>query len=106
MLDCLEARALEYALGPDAARKTPVGSIKGAIGSPFGAAGAMQVVAAALSLMEKRTPPTRNFETPDPDCNLRVSGVSENVPRLAEVLVNGHAFGGVNSAGILRDLAR
>lgn len=75
-------------------------SIKGAIGNPLGAAGAIQVATAAIGLLEQSIPPTVNWEDPDPECNLnlfqRAAPLQHNT-----TLVNSHGISGTNSTMIL-----
>lgn len=104
LLDAVESKALHLALGPEQAQTAYTSSIKSAIGSPFAAAGALQVATAALALRNRCVPPTRNYASPDPDCRLRVSGEPQNMVDLSNVLVNSHAHGGVNASLILREV--
>ncbi|MBI5771037.1 MAG: hypothetical protein HZA93_24890 [Verrucomicrobia bacterium] len=78
----------------------PVTSIKGAIGNPLGAAGAIQVGCAALGLRHEFMPPTVNWEHPDPACRLNLSGRVRHLPH-ANVLVNAHGLSGSNACILL-----
>lgn len=79
----------------------PVSSIKGAIGSPLGAAPAIQIGAAALSQRHSMLPPTINWEFPDPSCPLVLSNrIRSYEHRLT--LINSHGVGSVNSSIILQ----
>jgi 3-oxoacyl-(acyl-carrier-protein) synthase len=78
----------------------PVSSIKGAIGSPLGAAGAIQVGASALAQRHGIIPPTVNFDYPDPACPLNLSSAPRSVPH-SVTLINSHGVGNVNSSLIL-----
>lgn len=75
-------------------------SIKGVIGSPLGAAPAIQVAAAALAQRDGVLPPTVNWEYPDPECPLNLSNRVRAIDH-SITLVNSHGLGGVNSAIIL-----
>ena len=105
LLDAVESKALHLALGPDLAQSAYTSSIKSAIGSPFAAAGALQVATAALALKSQTLPPTRNFRSPDPDCRLRVSAEVQNMVKVKNCLVNSHAHGGVNASLVLREVS-
>jgi len=75
----------------------PVSSIKGATGNPLAAAGPMQITACALAVKEGVVPPTVNYESPDPSCDLDYVPT----PRMANItkaMVNNHGFGGSNSS--------
>lgn len=80
------------------AHKLAVSSIKSMIGHLIGAAGSVELIGALLALEEGIIPPTINYETPDPDCDL------DYVPNKARkldvdmVLKNSFGFGGKNSA--------
>jgi nodulation protein E len=74
-----------------------VSSTKSMHGHALGAAGAIEAAATVLALCERTLPPTVNFTTPDPDCDL---DVIPNEARKAEVeyaLSNSFAFGGLNA---------
>lgn len=75
-------------------------SIKGAIGNPLGAAGAIQVGCAALALREGFLPPTVNWQYPDPSCRLNLSNQARFV-RTERALVNAHGLSGTNSVLVL-----
>lgn len=95
-----EAQAMSALFGPKLAG-IPTNSIKAAIGTPLGAAPAIQVAAAALSLRHALLPPTTNWEYPDPDCPLRLSNRAVAVSHEC-TLVNSHGLGAVNSSMILQ----
>lgn len=99
LVDSAECRALSAVFG---ARLPEIlaCSIKGAVGNPLAAAGAMQVAAAVLSLETGCIPPTVNWSQADPECPINVT----SAPRYASVscaLVNSHGISGGNSCLIL-----
>jgi 3-oxoacyl-(acyl-carrier-protein) synthase len=102
LLDKLEANMLVQSFGERDTRATPISSIKGAVGSPFSAAGAFQVAASALALFHRQIPPNYNYKVPDPEFDLNVAAVKTATPRLEKVLVNGHGLGGLNTAIVLK----
>jgi 3-oxoacyl-(acyl-carrier-protein) synthase len=67
--DPAETEAIKAVLGSHA-YETPVSSIKGAIGHMLGAAGAIEIIATALSLRDGLLPPTVNLDESDPACDL------------------------------------
>lgn len=98
-IDAAEATVLARIFGSSLA-EIPVVSIKGAIGNPFGAAGAIQAGCAALGMRDGFIPPTVNWEHPDPSCRLNLSRSSRFIEtKLA--LVNSHGLSGTNAALIL-----
>ena len=100
--DVGETKAIKLALGEAAARKTPITSIKGALGHMLGAAGAISAVAAVQAINTGLLAPTINYRTPDPECDL---DYVPNVARSATVdavLTNAFGFGGQNGCLVLR----
>jgi 3-oxoacyl-[acyl-carrier-protein] synthase II len=97
--DAAETAAIKLALGDDA-RRTPVSSLKSAIGHLLGAAGAVEAVATVLALGARVLPPTLNYGEPDEGLDL---DYVPNRPRplrtrgrLPLALSNSFGFGGHN----------
>ncbi|MFA6174595.1 MAG: beta-ketoacyl-ACP synthase II [Kiritimatiellales bacterium] len=91
-----ETLAIKKALG-DHAYKVAVSSTKGMTGHMLGAAGGVEAIVCAMAIKEGLIPPTINYETPDPDCDL---DYVPNVARKTEVraaLSNSLGFGGHNA---------
>ncbi len=100
VMDVAETEAIKEVLG-EWAYRVGVVSIKGIIGNPFGATGAIMLVAAALSLRENMLPPTTNCDRPDPQCDLDyVAEGARRVP-LNTILLNAHGVGGGNSSLVI-----
>ena len=99
VIDAAEAKALLAVFGESLA-SIPTVSIKGAIGNPLGAGGAIQVGCSALMLHNGIIPPTVNWHYPDPDCPLNLSDRSLQVQH-ATTLVNAHGLCGANSSLVL-----
>ncbi len=100
--DASETRVIKKALGEHAARKTPISSTKGATGHCLGASGAVEAIFCTLAIQEGILPPTINYATPDPDCDL---DYIPNEAREADVRVavsNSFGFGGHNASIVLR----
>jgi len=77
-------------------------STKSMTGHLLGAAGGVEAIAAIMALVDDRIPPTINYETPDPDCDL---DYVPNTARDAEVTVamsNNYGFGGTNASLVFR----
>ena len=84
------------------AKKLAISSIKSMLGHTMGAASAIEAVACALAIKEGVIPPTINYETKDPECDL---DFVPNVKREMQVDIamnNAYAFGGNNSSLILK----
>jgi 3-oxoacyl-[acyl-carrier-protein] synthase II len=100
--DASETRVIKRALGEHVARNVPVSSTKGATGHCLGASGAVEAIFCALAVHEGVLPPTINYETPDPECDL---DYVPNEAREADVGVavsNSSGFGGHNASIVLR----
>jgi nodulation protein E len=94
--DLTETRAVREVFGKHADRLA-ASSTKSMHGHALGAAGALEAVATVMAMHKKIIPPTANFTTPDPDCDL---DIVPNQARPAEVefaLSNSFAFGGLNA---------
>jgi 3-oxoacyl-(acyl-carrier-protein) synthase len=100
VIDAVEARVLRRVFGEPLAEIATV-SIKGAIGNPFGAAGAIQAGCVALGMRDGFVPPTVNWHHPDPDCRLNLSARPRFLP-FETALINSHGLSGTNSCLLLR----
>ena len=99
--DRAETAALHRALG-EAARTIPVSSTKSMTGHAVAAAGATELIAALLALEHQVLPPTINFETPDPDCDLDYVPNRARSHAFTMALSNSFGFGGQNVALLVR----
>lgn len=99
LVDAAEAKAISGYFGHRGS-EVSVFSIKGAIGNPLGAAGAIQTACSALSLQKKRIPPTVNWRFPDPVCPLNLSAQSRYLDSEL-VIVNAHGLSGTNTCLIM-----
>jgi 3-oxoacyl-[acyl-carrier-protein] synthase II len=83
-------------------RDIPVSSIKSMLGHSMGAASAIEAIACCLTVKEDIIPPTINFETYDPECDIDCvpNTAREKVVNIA--LNNGFAFGGNNACVVIR----
>ncbi|WP_043263258.1 beta-ketoacyl-[acyl-carrier-protein] synthase family protein [Streptomyces sp. CT34] len=95
-----ETAAVKKSLG-DHAYKVPMSSIKSMVGHSLGAIGAIEIVACVLALTHQVVPPTANYETPDPECDLDYVPKTARELRLRSVLSVGSGFGGFQSAVVL-----
>ncbi|MFG2138149.1 beta-ketoacyl-[acyl-carrier-protein] synthase family protein [Streptomyces sp. NPDC048650] len=95
-----ETAAVKKSLG-EHAYQVPMSSIKSMVGHSLGAIGAIEIVACVLALAHQVVPPTANYETPDPECDLDyVPKTARELP-LRSVLSVGSGFGGFQSAVVL-----
>jgi 3-oxoacyl-[acyl-carrier-protein] synthase II len=99
--DATESKAIHAAFGEHAGRLA-VSSNKSMIGHTLGAAGAMSALAAVLAIRDGVIPPTINYETPDPACDLDyVPNVARRQP-VNVAIINGFGFGGQNAVAAFR----
>jgi len=94
--DRIEAAAIRCTFGPHT-DKLAVSSTKSMHGHTLGAAGALEAVACVLSLRDGMLPPTANFLTADPACDLDVVPNHARAATVEACLSNSFAFGGLNS---------
>ncbi|MGW4031227.1 beta-ketoacyl-[acyl-carrier-protein] synthase family protein [Streptomyces sp. NPDC004838] len=95
-----ETAAVKRSLG-DHAFKTPMSSIKSMVGHSLGAIGAIELVACVLAMHHQVVPPTANYETPDPECDLDYVPRTARSRKLSNVLSVGSGFGGFQSAVVM-----
>lgn len=99
--DLNETAAIKTALG-EHARRIVVGSTKSMTGHTLGAAGGVEAVISALVCREGVIPPTINYETPDPACDLNYGTSGKIEGPVALALSNSFGFGGHNVSLAIR----
>jgi 3-oxoacyl-[acyl-carrier-protein] synthase II len=99
--DATETKAIRAAFGAHADRLA-VSSNKSMIGHTLGAAGAMSALAAVLSIRDNVIPPTINYETPDPACDLDYVPNQARETAVNVAIANGFGFGGQNAVAVFR----
>jgi len=102
--DLSETKALKKAFGAHA-RRLPISSNKSMIGHLWAASGAVEAIFTALSIEHGIIPPTINYTTPDPECDL---DYVPNVSRTADIrtaVSQSFGFGGMNAVVVLRKAA-
>lgn len=101
--DVHETMALKQVFGPRA-YQVPISATKSMTGHLLGAAGALQAVITVMAIREGIVPPTINYTTPDPQCDLDyVPNVARRVP-VRVALSNSFGFGGHNVALVFKAL--
>ena len=99
--DVIETRAIKTVFG-EQARKLAISSTKSMTGHLLGAAGGVEAVISAMALHDGILPPTINYETPDPDCDLDyVPNVARKV-KVKAAMSNSFGFGGTNGCLVLK----
>jgi len=94
--DANETRAIKTVFGAHA-RKMAISSTKSMTGHMLGAAGGAEAVVAVLALTRGVIPPTINYTTPDPDCDLDYVPNTPRELRVDAVMSNSFGFGGTNA---------
>jgi 3-oxoacyl-[acyl-carrier-protein] synthase II len=95
--DKLETLAIKRLFG-EHARKLAISSTKSMTGHLLGAAGGLEAGITALSIKHQIAPPTINYETPDPECDLDYVPNAARPIGIRYALSNSFGFGGTNGA--------
>jgi 3-oxoacyl-[acyl-carrier-protein] synthase II len=93
--DLNETKAIK-AVFNDHAKQLNVSSTKSATGHMLGAAGAVEFIFSSLAVCESMIPPTINYETPDPECDLNYTPNAPASRAVTAALSNSFGFGGHN----------
>ena len=99
--DKFETLAIKAAFG-EAAKHVAVSSTKGTTGHALGAAGGLESVACIKAIETGIVPPTINYETPDPECDLDVTPNTAREMPIETALNSNLGFGGHNGVIIYR----
>lgn len=95
-----ETAALKGALG-EAAYNVPISSTKSMTGHLLGAAGALEAAISLKAIEQQVAPPTINYDTPDPDCDLDYVPNEARPMSIQRVMTNSMGFGGHNVSLII-----
>ncbi len=95
--DKCETQAIKGALGEANARKVMISSTKSMTGHLLGAAGAIESLACAMAISKGVVPPTINYTTPDPNCDLDYVPNTAREAKVRACLNNSLGFGGHNA---------
>ena len=99
--DIGETIGIKRAFG-DASKKLAVSSTKSTTGHLLGAAGAAEAIFCILAIRDQVLPPTINYETPDPECDLDYVPNTARDAKVTTVISNSFGFGGTNGSLIFR----
>lgn len=103
--DLIETEAIKDVFG-NQAEKISVSSIKSMIGECFSVSGSLQVAAAVGAIDRQKIPPTINYETPDPECDLNYVINEARSCKVENVLINAFGPSGCNSSLIISKFSR
>jgi 3-oxoacyl-[acyl-carrier-protein] synthase II len=99
--DCTETKATKMVFG-QRAYKIPMSSNKSMIGHLATAAGSVEAVAAVLTIIHGMIPPTINYQTPDPACDLDYVPNKARAQKVNVILSNSFGMGGQNCCLIIK----
>jgi 3-oxoacyl-[acyl-carrier-protein] synthase II len=103
--DKLETLAIKRVFG-EHARKVAISSTKSMTGHLLGAAGGLEAGITALAIRHQLIPPTINYETPDPECDLDYVPNTKRAAKVEYALSNSFGFGGTNGALLFKRFGR
>jgi 3-oxoacyl-[acyl-carrier-protein] synthase II len=95
--DKAETYAIKTVFGDDA-RKVSISSTKSQLGHLLGASGGVELVICMKAIQHNTCPPTINYHTPDPDCDLDYTPNTPRERKLRAVMSNSFGFGGHNAS--------
>jgi 3-oxoacyl-[acyl-carrier-protein] synthase II len=99
--DAIETTALKHVFG-ERAKKVPISSTKSMTGHLLGGAGGLEAGISVLALRDQILPPTINYETPDPCCDLDYIPNHARKTEVHYVLSNSFGFGGTNASLVFK----
>ncbi len=102
--DAIETTAIKRVFGEHAG-KLAVSSTKSMTGHLLGAAGGIEAIFTAKAVEEGILPPTINYETPDPACDLYYVPNRSEKREIGAALTNSFGFGGTNASIVMQKLA-
>ena len=101
MNDAMETEAIKQLFG-EYAYQVPISSSKSVLGHAMGATGTLEAIFCIYALNEQVAPPTWNYETPDPACDLDYVPNAPRPATLNTVLSNSFGMGGQNACLVIR----
>jgi 3-oxoacyl-[acyl-carrier-protein] synthase II len=101
--DQAETRAIKSVFG-EAASKVSISSTKSQLGHLLGASGGVELILSVLALRDSLIPPTINYSTPDPVCDLDYTPNQPRERKLGAAMSNSFGFGGHNASLIVGPL--
>ena len=101
--DATETQAIKTVFG-DHAYKLAVSSTKSMTGHLLGAAGGVEAIFSLLAISRGVLPPTINYTTPDPECDLNYIPNQAQERKISTALSNSFGFGGTNAVLVFKEL--
>ena len=100
--DISETKAIKAAFG-QRAYQVPISSTKSMTGHMMGATGALEVIFCMLAIRDNVIPPTINFQTPDPECDLDYIPNEAREAKISTASSNAFGFGGHNAVLVVKE---
>ncbi len=101
--DKIECDAIKAVFGTHA-KNVSVSSIKSMLGHTMGAASALEAITCCLAIKNSVIPPTINYETPDPECDIDCVPNKARKRKISVALNNSFAFGGNNACLVINKI--
>jgi len=98
--DAAETQAVKNVFG-EAARKVSISSTKSQLGHLLGASGGVELIFSLLAIRDQVCPPTINYDTPDPACDLDYTPNEPRSRKMTAAMSNSFGFGGHNASLIV-----
>ncbi|WP_375753371.1 beta-ketoacyl-ACP synthase II [Vibrio sp. HN007] len=103
--DVAELKGIKRALGEEGSKQVLVSSTKSMTGHLLGAAGSVEAIITAMSLVDQIVPPTINLDNPDEGCDMDlVPNTARKVENMEYALCNSFGFGGTNGSLIFKKI--
>ncbi len=103
--DLYETMSIKKALGEEHAYRVAISSTKSMTGHIMGATGALEAIFCLLAIRDQIVPPTINYTTPDPECDLDYVPNTARPTRVRVALNNAFGFGGHNAVLVIKQWA-
>jgi 3-oxoacyl-[acyl-carrier-protein] synthase II len=102
--DVAELRGVKRALGEAGSKQVLVSSTKSMTGHLLGAAGSVEAIITAMTLVDQKVPPTINLDNPDDECDIDLVPNTAREVDIEYALCNSFGFGGTNGSLIFKKL--
>jgi len=103
--DVAELRGIKRALGEEGSKQVLVSSTKSMTGHLLGAAGSVEAIITAMSLVDQMVPPTINLDNPDEGCDMDLVPHTARKVDMEYALCNSFGFGGTNGSLIFKKVS-
>ena len=100
--DIFETKAIMAAFGQQAYH-VPISSTKSMTGHMMGATGALEAIFCMLAIRDGVIPPTINYQTPDPECDLDYVPIEAREAKISSASSNAFGFGGHNAVLVVKE---